>query len=213
MTHAAHRLSRPRQRLRARPDARSPHRPVADLRDARPGLPLRRGRAHRLRPAQSRREHPLRRPGARADQQPDHPAAERGTDADEPGPQPCEPALFLAAGAAAECRPDPAASDPGAEHRLRCRPNRPGLPAGLRQFPHGRARGAASGRCPLPLGKHRRRPAGRAARPSRRRRQSRRPAHRALRPCRRKPIRRRCPAGDPGGQPAPWRCNPSRSPT
>ena len=123
------------------------------------------------------------------------------------------PALLFAAGIAAECRPDPTASVPGAEHRLRRRPDRPGLPAGLCQYPHGRARGAASGRCALPLGKHRRRAAGCAPRAGGCRRQSRRSARRALRACRRKPIRPRCPAGDPGGQTSSWRCNPSRSPT
>ena len=52
-------------------------------------------------PIELRAERPLRRARAAADQQPDRLAPERGADADQPGAQPREPALFLAAAAAA----------------------------------------------------------------------------------------------------------------
>ncbi len=141
---------------------------------------------------------------ASADHQPDHPASERSADADQPGTQPCEPAVLVAATASAVRPAHAAASQPGAEYRLRRPADRPDVPARTTANVSLSAsdqqlvtRGA------LALAEHRRRPAGRNAGAGGRRRQHRHQPHADVGADRPEPGRDRRAAGDAGRQPAP----------
>ena len=97
-----------------------------------PGAVRLRGRPPRLRPDQPRRDHADRGARARADQQPDRPAAERGADADERGAQPREPAVLVARRPAGLGRAHPGSARRGATARLRCRRHRSRLQRSVR---------------------------------------------------------------------------------
>ncbi len=110
--------------------------------------------------------------------------------------------LLRAPAVAAERPAHPAASQPGAEHRLQRPADRPDVPQQWRQRLDVGDRSAAHRRRALALAEHGRRLAGRHARAGRRRRQYRQQPHADVGAGQPEPVGDRRIAGDAGRQPA-----------